>query len=1259
MYPPSHPCRERTCAGEQSGSTAKRSWVRCILPLAGLTSLIWFLVRVIPKPSRATYPCQRVAFPLASGFIVWLLGLFASVLAFRKAKQFYRSSRAVYGLVCLLVAAIAAIVAIYSTPEKMAFADDFPANVPVGVAKGLHPGRVVWVHDTEITDWAGPDSGQRWFNEVDQVAANRMVSLAIRAYAGVNDDRQAWDLIFRHFNQQKGKGDVGYTPGEKIAMKLNWTTCNFGTGGYGTCDANYNKTNSSPDLDTTENTPEILHALLSQLVHVVGVEPSDISMGDPTGQFANHSYNYLHADFPEVNYMDDRGGQGRTLVRLSKVPFYWSSPRAAGTRQDYVPEYYAEAEYFINVPLLKSHDGGGITVCAKNHYGSLQRTPVGNFRTQGTLTNPRYFNLHDDLPGMNSTARAMGRYRPLVDLMGHAHIGGKTVLYIVDAIFAGRNWDSEPSKWNLPPFGDGQGGDSDWPCSLLVSMDPVAIDSVAYDFLIEQWPEHASIAGTTDYLVEAALAYDPPSGTVYDPDHAGDVARLPSLGVHEHWNNPTSKQYSRNLGTGDGIELVKVPGETITGDIDRDNDVDTQDLVRLSDQWLDRVTYVESQGQVVVEAERFSSRAPGGAVAYGISWQRQTSAEAMGDCYLQVLPDYGRGIDLGVEYYSPHVGYQVDFSTPGTYYLWLKGLSGDEAISSLHYGVDGTLSSAGGEFAVIDPRVEEPLVGKQAHNWLYLDIGLEQAGWTDPLFDDTGWRTGQARLGYGGDGEITEVRYGPNEDNRDNDRNNKYITTYFRKHFTVSQPERFTALRLSILRDDGAVAYLNGREVARSNMPTGPVDYHTIVRGYAVGSSEEDTFFDYDVDPGYLLEGDNVVAVEVHQYAGQGRDYITSSDTSFDMELVASGSFSWSSRCPDATRPAVYIPSAGIHTLDIWMREDGLKLDRVLLTADPDYDPADSEPAESAYGPAGEITADLNSDGLVNMTDFVRLSEFWLQKADTMSLMSPDAQLTEVHSESAYFEGPTWDPASGKLYFSQFGTPNKIMRLNGPGNVTVWSSNARGANGTFLSNDGRLLVAEGETNAICSLRIGPDGPEDRTIIASDPSWIKPNDLCQTPRGDIYFTTPDFTSRTRSRVYRVSAEGDVTAVITDMTLPNGIIASNAGAILYVSDSHQKFWMSYPISPDGTLGTGSVFFNPDVASTADPDGMTIDERGNLYLAGRGGVWIVSKYGIALAFIEISEFCSNVTFGGPQGRTLFITCQDKVYALDMLVRGGNWAR
>ena len=109
--------------------------------------------------------------------------------------------------------------------------------------------------------------------------------------------------------------------------------------------------------------------------------------------------------------------------------------------------------------------------------------------------------------------------------------------------------------WNSAPFG------GDWASSLFASQDPVAIDSVAFDFLWAEWDDYPHKSGADDYLHEAAQADRPSSGTFYDPDHSGDVKRLASLGVHEHWNNPNDKQYSRNLGTGNGIELVVANGQ--------------------------------------------------------------------------------------------------------------------------------------------------------------------------------------------------------------------------------------------------------------------------------------------------------------------------------------------------------------------------------------------------------------------------------------------------------------------------------------------------------------------------------------------------------------------------------------------------------------------------------------------------------------------------------------------------------------------------
>jgi hypothetical protein len=142
----------------------------------------------------------------------------------------------------------------------------------------------------------------------------------------------------------------------------------------------------------------------------------------------------------------------------------------------------------------------------------------------------------------------MGTYNTLVDLMGHEQLGGKTMLFMIDGLYGAEDQSSEPNRFQSAPF------NNDWTSSLFVSQDGVAIDSVALDFLRNE-PTVTELEEAADnYLHEAAQAGNPPSGTFYDPE--GDGTSLTSLGVHEHWNNATDKQYSRNLATGEGIELV-------------------------------------------------------------------------------------------------------------------------------------------------------------------------------------------------------------------------------------------------------------------------------------------------------------------------------------------------------------------------------------------------------------------------------------------------------------------------------------------------------------------------------------------------------------------------------------------------------------------------------------------------------------------------------------------------------------------------------
>ncbi len=154
--------------------------------------------------------------------------------------------------------------------------------------------------------------------------------------------------------------------------------------------------------------------------------------------------------------------------------------------------------------------------------------------------------------------------------------------------------------------------------------------------------------------------------------------------------------------------------------------------------------------------------------------------------------------------------------------------------------------------------------------WKYLDNGSNQGtAWRDPGFNDTAWASGPAQLGYGDGDEATVVSFGPNA-------SAKYITTYFRHVFSVTNAASYTALTLRVLRDDGAVVYLNGTEVLRDNMPTGTIGFTTP----ASAAIEDSTFHTASVSPALLVDGTNVLAVEIHQANG------TSSDISLDLDLV-------------------------------------------------------------------------------------------------------------------------------------------------------------------------------------------------------------------------------------------------------------------------------------------------------------------------------------------------------------------------------------
>jgi len=467
--------------------------------------------------------------PVASGFVLWLAGFIGSALAYRKGKAFLRESRAWKVGLCAVALGVGCLMAVSNMPRQASSAP----HGPIGVAKGIHPGRVVWVHDPAATDWQGPGYGHWWESgHTDQTEVDKMMSRAIRGLTGASDDAAAWDALFRSFNQTHGRGDVGYQAGEKIAIKVNFVGS---IDIYGGADP---ITYDILSLDYMNTSPQVMLALLRQLVNIAGVNQADISIGDPTSLFPNQFYNPLHNEFPDVKYLDKLGKFNRTKVEASDVDFYFSA-RPTGVTQDKVLAPFAEATYFINLANLKSHTTAGVTLCGKNYYGYL-RLPLQS----------GYYSLHDSLPAI---VPGMGHYRAIVDLMGHAQTGGKALLYLIDGLYAGVHpIETSPRKWNSSPF------NNNWTSSLFASQDPVAIDSVGYDFLYNEWSDYPHMSGAEDYLHEAALADNLPSCVFYDPDHATNTTRLSSLGVHEHWNDGVHKQYSRNLGLNQGIELISL-----------------------------------------------------------------------------------------------------------------------------------------------------------------------------------------------------------------------------------------------------------------------------------------------------------------------------------------------------------------------------------------------------------------------------------------------------------------------------------------------------------------------------------------------------------------------------------------------------------------------------------------------------------------------------------------------------------------------------
>ena len=277
--------------------------------------------------------------------------------------------------------------------------------------------------------------------------------------------------------------------------------------------------------------------------------------------------------------------------------------------------------------------------------------------------------------------------------------------------------------------------------------------------------------------------------------------------------------------------------------------------------------------------------------------------------------------------------------------------------------------------------------------------------------------------------------------------------------------------------------------------------------------------------------------------------------------------------------------------------------------------------------------------------------EFW-------ELLDRKAQITRVASGFGFTEGPVWDPA-GFIYVSDE-EQNKIYRLHVDGRKEEVIS-LGDPDGNTYDRKYRLIDCASVLRAI--IEVTPDG--HYTVLADKYEGRKfnsPNDVIIGTDGAIYFTDPtlDLVKGEKQEisfqgVYRLDAQGGVRLLTKDLTQPNGLAFSPDGKHFYVDDSAEKNIRAYDVTPDGSLSNGRIF-GDEKGEPHDgvPDGIKVDERGDLFVTGPKGIWVWDAQGHHLGTIVMPEQPANLAWGDKDYRTLYITAATSVYRLRTRVRG-----
>ena len=271
------------------------------------------------------------------------------------------------------------------------------------------------------------------------------------------------------------------------------------------------------------------------------------------------------------------------------------------------------------------------------------------------------------------------------------------------------------------------------------------------------------------------------------------------------------------------------------------------------------------------------------------------------------------------------------------------------------------------------------------------------------------------------------------------------------------------------------------------------------------------------------------------------------------------------------------------------------------------------------------------------------------------------AILEQVATGFGFTEGPLW--CGDYLLFSDI-RRNRIvrfrMRSEGP-EITTYRSSSGNSNGLTVDRSGRLIVCEHSGRRVTRTEV--DGSVSILAERYDGRRLNsPNDVVVRSDGSIYFTDPSFGLGSPPKwkelsfngVYRITPDGELVLLADDFEMPNGLAFSPDEDILYINDTTRNHIRAFDVSDNGGISNGRVFIKMEGEEIGRPDGMKVDQQGNVYCTGPGGIWIMQPDGKCLGRVMMPEQPANFGWSDRDWKTLYITARTSIYRLRLLVPG-----